>query len=713
MAWQRTNPFRRFVTRFAFLAISTSPCAAAPPQWIELGGSLPDSPTDVSFGATSGEGGTTYVLERATNPVLRAIAPDGTTQWSRTLRAMQPDWTGAPRLARLRLNNGVPAVCVALVLDDRPDLAILPPPTAYLETVLCYRALDGTPISSAQVSIWDQRDVQIGGIQPLSDGTLVAWGVYFPNLGPTAVPKAFVVDPLASPGATAIPLGPTVDRVLSATSDGQLLVRDDGDAPRYFRVLARNGAVAASFPIGEDEQPVGGTVLPDGDMLALVGRRYGNLSAIAARRFAPDATLRWRQALASLQDPVSLVVRGELVFAAEPAPLGAGPGGKLSRIDPDVAYFRFVESTPESPMVLLAPADASRVVLASARGNGVVVQVMDATTWRLVAGADVPCGARTCAIASAEIGPDGRMLVAVSRSSDGVPLRGRVLRLDVPAPPARGAAAGQLAVEGAWYSRNRPYVGLVLDYVPLNDTLFGLYYEGDRQATANPDALDWYSLQGAGGSSAVPTLATYESESGRFVTRGAFTAESQRRRFEITFEDCDHATLLENGGAQRVVSLQRLTRRNAGACREGGTQPVAGDASPRAIEGSWFNPATRGQGLSIAVDRAPPPAAESLFAGWFTFDTTAGPLGSNERHWFSIQGPVPAIGGRVDATIYQSPGGVDDVTGNNTRVVGTAELALTACDRLELRYRFNDSAEARTFAGLTGTQVLTRIGGCD
>lgn len=713
MACNRTHPRVRRVTQFALLLLATATCSAAPPQWIELAGNLPDSRLDVSFGATSGEGGTTYVLERATNPVLRAIAPDGSMQWSRTLPAMQSDWTGAPRLARLRLNNGTPAVCAALVLDYNTNIAILPPPTAYVETVLCFRATDGASISSVTVSIWDQGDTRIGGLQPLADGTLVAWGVDYPNRQPTPVPKAFVIDPLASPGGTAVPLGPTVERVLSATPDGRLLVRDNGDAPSYFRILTRNGAVAASFPIAVDEQAVGGAVLADGDTLVLVGRRYGSMSAVNALRFAPDATLRWRRSVAGLIEPVSVAARGAVIFAAETAASNA-PSAKLSRLDDSTAYFRFVPTTSDSPLVLLEPADASRVVLATASGNGVVVQVMDATTWLLVAGADLPCGARMCSIASAEIGPDGRMLVAVSRSSDGQPLRGRVLRLDVPAPPAPGVAAGQLAVEGAWYSPHRPYLGAVLDYIARNDTLFGLYYEGDRRAAADPTRLDWYVVQGTGGNSAVPALTTYESTSGRFAVRRAFTEPALSRRIWLTFDDCDHATMLEFGdGLQRVASLQRLTRRGAGACRAGGSMPVAGDAAPRAVEGSWFDPATSGQGLSIAVDRAPPPAAESLFAGWFTFDVEGTPGPTNFRHWFSIQGPVPAIGGRVDATIYQSTGGVDDVSGNNTRVVGTAALALLACDRLELRYRFNDSADARTFAGLTGTQLLTRIGGCD
>ncbi len=706
MACNRTHPRVRRVTQFALLLLATATCSAAPPQWIELG--------NQPFAATAGDDGTTFVIENHDHPGLRAIAPDGAVRWSRELPALEQSWYRSPQLVHMRLRDGSRAVCAAVALDFDFGVDILPPPPPYWESVLCFAASDGAPLANALTQVTDRDSVPFGGLQPLSDGSIVAYGAGIEGIAPPR-PVAYVVDPLATAPATRIPIDVTNGRVLAVGTDGRLLVSGaiDTQAPA-IRLVARDGSVLASAAFDAGDVPIAGAFLPDGDALVFTGPNATSRTVYAASRHAPDGTRRWRNITGSSYLPISVATRGGFLWTSDTVGAFGQRSAHLARHTPAGVGFRFIDSTFQSSLVLVGTTDDARLVLAGAYRNGVVVHVMDPVTWRLVAGIDLPCGARECAVQSAELGADGRLLVALSRITDSSRQPNTVLRLDVPAPPTRGAASGQLALEGAWYSPHRPYQGMVLDYVPRSDTLFGLYYLGGNRVDLDPQFLDWYSLQGTAGNGPEPPLTTYESDGGSFaVPPRAVTSASRYMRMDLQFQDCDHATLLMLGGEQRVVSLQRLTRRNAGACREGGTTAVAADAAPRAIEGSWFDPATAGQGLSIAVDRAVPPAAESMFAGWFTYDVAGTSGFTIARHWFSIQGPVPAIGGRVDATIYQSLGGLDDVTGNDTRVVGTAELTLAACDRLELRYRFNDSADARTFAGLAGTQVLTRIGGCD
>jgi hypothetical protein len=698
---QRTSPTWRSVTCVTFLLLASAAGHAAPPQWIELDGAA---------GVAAGDGGETFVLERSSRR-LRAVEGNGRQRWSLTLPATEASWVGTPRLAVLRLRDGTRAVCGTVV--PGPQLDILGPPPTYRVAVSCHAAADGSPIAAVLTPVVDREAAPLGGLQALADGSLVVYGSAVDGVAAPR-PYAVVIDPLASGDGTPIPFDLAAGRVLTANADGRVVVAGGSDAEPRFRIVERNGTIVTSRTLASGDQPLAAMLVPDGDVVLVV---RGGLTANTvgwALRYGPDGTQRWRQPLAFGGLPVSIAPRGDFVWVTSTATAVGERAGKLGRVGVDSAGFRFVESTRDSALALVGAANDLRLVMVGADGPGVFVHVMDPATWSLVAGIDLPCGARQCSVELAELGPDRRLLAVVALATDGPALRRAALRLDVPAPPVPGAAAGQLALEGAWYSPLRPFQGLVLDYLPRSDTLFGIYYLGSNRETPDAGLLDWYSLQGTAGSSPAPPLVTYASRNGRFsAPPAAATSVSTSSRIGLVFDDCDNATLLVVGATQRVASLQRLTRRAAGACRAGGAPGVAGDAAARPIEGSWFDPATSGQGLSIAVDRALPPAAESLFAGWFTYDVAGTTTNNLERHWFSIQGPVPAIGGRVSAVIYQTLGSSDPAAGNNTRAVGAAELALVACDRLELSYRFDAVAEVGAFALRQGTQVLTRIGGCD
>jgi hypothetical protein len=84
------------------------------------------------------------------------------------------------------------------------------------------------------------------------------------------------------------------------------------------------------------------------------------------------------------------------------------------------------------------------------------------------------------------------------------------------------------------------------------------------------------------------------------------------------------------------------------------TAPVPFDANQAALTGSWYNPATGGQGLELAVYPATDGSGTGfLFGGWFTFDDAGHP------RWMTLQGPLSSTDGNAyDLHVYQSSGGV-------------------------------------------------------
>lgn len=116
--------------------------------------------------------------------------------------------------------------------------------------------------------------------------------------------------------------------------------------------------------------------------------------------------------------------------------------------------------------------------------------------------------------------------------------------------------------------------------------------------------------------------------------------------------------------------------------------------------GSWFNPATSGQGYFFEVE----PLAQTLVVGWFAYDTVAGGSGGalpgSEQRWFTAQGRY--VGNRADLTVFQSRFGQlnrpDPVT---TAPVGTLTVEFIDCSSATLT--FNLSA-----FGARGTVPIVR-----
>jgi len=131
-----------------------------------------------------------------------------------------------------------------------------------------------------------------------------------------------------------------------------------------------------------------------------------------------------------------------------------------------------------------------------------------------------------------------------------------------------------------------------------------------------------------------------------------------------------------------------------------GTVPGFVDVNQEGLSGTWFNPATNGQGMQFTFSPDDSnPGVGTLFGTWYTFDTTPGD--ETTQRWYTIQAALTTAES-VDFPIYQNTGGNFDSPPATTAVqVGTGSLAFDSCTSGTFTYAFDD--------GRTGTIPLSRI----
>ena len=119
------------------------------------------------------------------------------------------------------------------------------------------------------------------------------------------------------------------------------------------------------------------------------------------------------------------------------------------------------------------------------------------------------------------------------------------------------------------------------------------------------------------------------------------------------------------------------------------------------LTGSWFNPATSGQGILLdALPDATGTGTGILFGGWFTFDIIA----TGGQRWYTIQGGINAADSYADLPIYANYGGVFNTPPITKPVpVGQAKLQFSDCAHGVLSYDFSDGS------GRNGNIPLLRL----
>jgi len=131
--------------------------------------------------------------------------------------------------------------------------------------------------------------------------------------------------------------------------------------------------------------------------------------------------------------------------------------------------------------------------------------------------------------------------------------------------------------------------------------------------------------------------------------------------------------------------------------------PAQPDLNQHGLTGSWYEPATNGQGFEIEVfPNMVAAGTGSVQVSWFTFDTVAG--GANRQRWYTLSGSMVSGQPTASLTIYQNTGGNFNAPPITNGVqVGTATLSFDTCSSGQLSYNFTDGS------GRTGTIPLTRI----
>ena len=95
------------------------------------------------------------------------------------------------------------------------------------------------------------------------------------------------------------------------------------------------------------------------------------------------------------------------------------------------------------------------------------------------------------------------------------------------------------------------------------------------------------------------------------------------------------------------------------------------EVNQHGLTGSWYEPATGGQGLAVEIYPNVSPGTGVAFMSWFTFDTIAG--GAERQRWYTLQGPVVTGQPTASLTIYQNSGGnYNAPPATSAQPVGTA-----------------------------------------
>jgi hypothetical protein len=125
------------------------------------------------------------------------------------------------------------------------------------------------------------------------------------------------------------------------------------------------------------------------------------------------------------------------------------------------------------------------------------------------------------------------------------------------------------------------------------------------------------------------------------------------------------------------------------------------DLTQHGLTGSWFEPATNGQGIEVEVYPGVGGATSALYqVSWFTFDTASG--GADHQRWYTAGGATTATSDHVELTIYRNTGGNFDAPPTTaSEVVGSATLAFDTCASGRLDYAFT--------GGPSGSIPLTRL----
>jgi hypothetical protein len=132
-----------------------------------------------------------------------------------------------------------------------------------------------------------------------------------------------------------------------------------------------------------------------------------------------------------------------------------------------------------------------------------------------------------------------------------------------------------------------------------------------------------------------------------------------------------------------------------------GTTQASVNVNQEGLTGTWYNPATSGQGMQFQFSPDDSnPGNGFVFGAWFTYDIVAGD--TNSQRWYSIQGGLMGDAQSAPVTIYRNVGGAFDSGPTTTaEAVGIGALTFDSCESGAFAYALDD--------GRSGTIPLQRL----
>jgi hypothetical protein len=266
--------------------------------------------------------------------------------------------------------------------------------------------------------------------------------------------------------------------------------------------------------------------------------------------------------------------------------------------------------------------------------------------------------------------------------------------------------ATQEGLTGAWYEPATTGQGFTLVVSPSGPVnLFGAWYTFGSEA-GGPEMQRWFTLDSTtetGATSADVTI--YQNTGGNFLAPPVTNATAVGSG-TLTFYSCTSGIFTYAFDAGPSGSIPLFALMPNVECIDTGTSTTTPPPSDYGLSGTWYDPATSGQGFIVNVN----PLNMQVFVGWYTYAIDGETQGEAGQRWFTAQGPHTTTSGTNaldDLTIYESTGGTFDTPSVvTTTPVGTATLTFSSCTSATLDYAFT-SGEMN---GRTGTIALTRIG---
>lgn len=274
---------------------------------------------------------------------------------------------------------------------------------------------------------------------------------------------------------------------------------------------------------------------------------------------------------------------------------------------------------------------------------------------------------------------------------------------------AQSAIVNPQALTGTWYNPKTSGQGFVFDVASNADGTANIF--GGWFTFITPDLLGiraplWFTLQGRiGDANSDNLLPLYVTSGGGQFDAPPATHAVQVGTATLRFSDCTHATLaysltdtksiipyFDPAPVTGSIPLTRLTADSSGC-----SQPAPNTKSSRGFSGTWYNPATSGQGFILEI--SPQTAGGLLFGGWFTYN-------SNGPSWYTLQGAFAPTAAKAAVPVYTSPDGVFDTAGVRYPAVqaGSAQVEFTSCTEATITYTLNYFTPARS-----GTIPIKRL----